>query len=668
MGEPVYPAEKAEAREPVSALSQIESAAHCTEVFSAWAGVYDHQQNPLLMLEERYLLRLLPDLRDRDVLDVGCGTGRWLAQLSRLNPRSLHGIDPSPEMLAKAAAKNIPRMRLSASPCTDLPVEDASADVLLASFVLSYVDDLNSAARELARVARPGSDLFLSDMHPETATRLCWKRSFRLGEVELKLPANQWSIPGILDAFKAAGFVECAVLQPSFGAAEEDVFAAHGRLERFAEAEHLPAIYLLHLSKPHAAAAPLHDENAERSRHLLHGGQCALGPREKVAASIAVHDEQIDAVSSRCPMAMTSPALVVDLSDYLLLPGLINAHDHLEFALFPRLGRGCYRNAVLWAQDIQQNDAEIIATHRRISKRTRLWWGGIRNLLSGVTTVCHHNPLDPCLLAQDFPVRVVSSFGWEHSLPFAANVPAAHGNTSEDEPFIIHACEGIDAQSKEELSKLDELGVLDQRTVLVHGLALDVEGAGRLNTRGSSLIACPSSNDFLFGKTLTQEVLESVTRLGLGSDSPLTAAGDLLDEIRFSAHACALRPLQLYSIVTDSSASILRLKNGEGSMRPGVVADLVAVRDQNRDPADILCSLSASDIEFVMSAGRVMLASEAVFGRLPLEDRVELEPLSVDGNIRWLRGPVKDLLHEAERILGKGEVRLGGKLLCLPNS
>jgi cytosine/adenosine deaminase-related metal-dependent hydrolase/ubiquinone/menaquinone biosynthesis C-methylase UbiE len=668
MGEPVYPVEKTKAREPVSALSQLEKTAHSTDVFSAWAGVYDQQQNPLLVLEERYLLRLLPDIRDRDVLDVGCGTGRWLAQLSRLNPRSLHGIDSSSEMLSTAAAKNIPRVRLSASSCTALPVEDASADVLLASFVLSYVDDLKSAARELARGARPGSDLFLSDMHPETANRLRWKRSFRVGEVELKLPANRWSIQEVLDAFKAAGFVERAVLELSFGAAEEDVFAAHSRLERFAEAEHLPAIYLVHLSKPHAAAVLLHDESAEKSRHFLHGGQCALGPGEKVAASIAVNGEEVGAVSSQCPLTMTSPALKLDLSGYLVLPGLINAHDHLEFALFPRLGRGCYRNAEQWAQDIQQNDSEIIATHRRISKRTRLWWGGIRNLLSGVTTVCHHNPIDPCLLEQDFPVRVISGFGWEHSLPFAVDVPATHGNTLEDEPFIIHACEGIDEQSKEELSKLDALGVLDQRTVLVHGLALDAEGAGRLNARGSSLITCPSSNDFLFRRTPAQGLLKSVSRLALGSDSSLTAAGDLLDEIRFAAHESALPPRQLYSMVTDSPASILRLKNGEGSMRPGVVADLVAVRDQDRDPADILCSLSVSDIELVMSAGRVMLASEDVFARLPLEDQGGLEPLSVDGNIRWLRAPVKELLYEAENILGNGAVRLGGKLLCLPNS
>jgi hypothetical protein len=41
--------------------------------------------------------------------------------------------------------------------------------------------------------------------------------------------------------------------------------------------------------------------------------------------------------------------------------------------------------------------------------------------------------------------------------------------------------------------------------------------------------------------------------------------------------------------------------------------------------------------------------------------RQGLEPLWIDGTIRWLRAPVNELLRSAEAILGSGEVRLGGK-------
>ena len=649
-----------------TSLEPINGVRH-VDTFSAWADVYDAQKNPLLMLEERYLLRLLPEIQDRDVLDVGCGTGRWLAHLSRSTPRSLHGVDLSPQMLSKADMKRIPNAQLSIASCTDLPVPDASIDVLLASFVLSYVDDLSCVAREFARIARPGCDFFLSDMHPKTAANLHWKRSFHNGVEEFQLPAIHKKIPEIVAAFLDAGLVVRAILEPPFGKAERSVFVEHGKLERFAEAEHLPSIYLLHLSKPHPAPVLLHKRSGLQNQHLLHGARYAPGPYEVVAASVCTRDEQIEMVGNEPFINTEHTATRIDLNGYLLLPGLINAHDHLEFALFPKLGNGTYKNAKQWALDIQQKDAATIELHRRVPKQVRLWWGGIRNLLSGVTTVCHHNPLDPVLLEDDFPVHVISRFGWEHSLSFAVDIGAAYRNTAVDEPFMIHACEGIDEQSKQELLKLDELGVLDRRTILIHGLALDHEGVAQLNRCGAGLVTCPSSNAFLFDKAPSREILECVSQLALGSDSPLTAAGDLLDEIRFAANECALSPEQLYWLVTDSPASMLRLNRGEGSIRPGASADLIAVRDREGDPAEVLSALTSDDIELVLLSGRVQLASASIFERLSAEDKKGLEPLCIDGTLRWLRAPIEDLLRVSEDVLGKDSVRLGGKPICRPS-
>ena len=70
------------------------------EVFDSWAEVYDTQPNPLLSLEQRVLGPGLAEVRGLDVLDAGCGTGRWLHQLVDRRPRSLIGVDISPAMLA----------------------------------------------------------------------------------------------------------------------------------------------------------------------------------------------------------------------------------------------------------------------------------------------------------------------------------------------------------------------------------------------------------------------------------------------------------------------------------------------------------------------------------------------------------------------------------------
>jgi len=223
--------------------------------------------------------------------------------------------------------------------------------------------------------------------------------------------------------------------------------------------------------------------------------------------------------------------LTIDLSGYLILPGLINAHDHLEFNLFPRLGKGPYSNFEQWAEDIYHPEQSPLREHLAVPKAVRLWWGGIKNLLSGVTTVCHHNPYEPEVFDGDLPVRVVRRYSWAHSLALERDVLSKFRATPPDAPFIIHLGEGTDERSRNEIFELDQMGPLDARTVIVHGVALDEAGHARLRERGGALVWCPTSNLFTLGKTLDRRVTSKNPRLALGTDSALTAQGDLLDEI-----------------------------------------------------------------------------------------------------------------------------------------
>ncbi|HKO20751.1 MAG TPA: methyltransferase domain-containing protein [Acidobacteriaceae bacterium] len=636
------------------------------QAFDAWASTYDLQPNPLLMLEERYLRRMLPGIAGRDVLDAGCGSGRWLDYVAARNPRSLSGIDASEKMLSVAAHKATGAELVNGS-CIRMPYSGTSFDLILSSFVLSYVEDLSDFVAEMSRVAKDGCDLFLSDMHPDTQVRLGWKRSFADDRGQTTLQTSLHQIGAILKAFAGAGWRLRIAAEPEFGLAERQVFAALGRLNRFHEAEGNPAIFILHLQRIAGGTRP----EAEFVSHTkaasdvsLRGARCALGPEEFQTATVDVAKGKIGLLASdllhpRPHSAKTQPQ--IDLSGYLLLPGLINAHDHLEFSLFPRLATQVYESTTEWAEDIHASFGELISLHRRVPLGIRLWWGGVRNLLCGVTTVCHHNPLSAELKAEDFPVRVIQRYGWAHSVKYGGDLRAARAATPKGAPFIVHACEGIGVDARAELDQLEAFGVLDDCAVLVHGLALSKEDTDVLQSRGVSLILCPSSNRFLFDQVPDRDILHSFSGAALGSDSPLTGCGDLLDEIRFASTLCCLAPQRLYSMVTDTPAAILRLCNGEGSINPSARADLIAVRDTGRSPAETLSTLSASDVELVLRDGRVQLASDEMLVRLPPAARDGLEPLFIGGFTRWLRAPVKHLLEQAEKILGKGEVKLGGR-------
>jgi ubiquinone/menaquinone biosynthesis C-methylase UbiE len=100
----------------------------------------------------------------RRILDLGTGTGTAaLAALRRWPPVRVLGVDASDGMLALAARASDElgpthrqRLELRQGFADALPVEDASMDVVLSSFVLQLVPSRSAALREAARVLRPG--------------------------------------------------------------------------------------------------------------------------------------------------------------------------------------------------------------------------------------------------------------------------------------------------------------------------------------------------------------------------------------------------------------------------------------------------------------------------------------------------------------------------------
>jgi cytosine/adenosine deaminase-related metal-dependent hydrolase len=378
---------------------------------------------------------------------------------------------------------------------------------------------------------------------------------------------------------------------------------------------------------------------------ILRGARVALGPEEAEALDLEIKNGRIQ--SLRLPSKPPKGSETLDLGGLLILPGLINAHDHLEFNLYPRLGSGPYPNAGAWARDVYQPTESPVREQLAIPKNTRLLWGGLKNLLSGVTTVCHHNPHQQPVFDRNFPVRVVKRFGWAHSLEFSPDVAERFHATPQGWPFILHLGEGVDRQSQREIFRLDELGALDRRTVLVHAVALSGRGLRLAKEKGASIVWCPSSNLFLLGRTLNG-ALSCGMPVALGSDSGVTAQGDLLDEMRVARKRVS--DSEIYHMVTSTPARMLRLPPGYGAIVPGGPADLIAVADHGRNPAAAL--LRATQPEWVFVAGKVKLSPKpgARLHRLGLDGRREV---FVAAGVPRLRRqvPAKEIYLAGRRVL-----------------
>lgn len=384
---------------------------------------------------------------------------------------------------------------------------------------------------------------------------------------------------------------------------------------------------------------------------ILRGARVALGARESGYIDLYVARGRVNTLVSK-----KRSRVALDLSGFLILPGLINAHDHLEFNLFPRLGNGIYNNATSWAKDIYRPNQAPIRQHLGVPKTVRLLWGGIKNLLSGVTSVSHHNTYQPSVFDRGFPLRVPKHFGWAHSLRFCSDTGERFRRTPPGAPFIIHACEGKDSEARNEIDELHAGRLLGPSTVIVHAVAIEAKEIALLKENGVSVIWCPTSNYFTLGRTLPNEAFESGIPIALGSDSALTAAGDFLDELRVALkHVTADR---LYDMVTRTAAQVLRLQAGEGSIRNAGVADLLVISDNGQQPADALFSICP---HLVMIGGRIKLLSPEMARHLGLPELPGFEQIELEGRGRWfIDYPLAALLERTATYLGHG-FRLAGK-------
>ncbi|MFI0740703.1 methyltransferase domain-containing protein [Streptomyces sp. NPDC021100] len=112
----------------------------------------------------RSLLALRPGER---VLDAGCGPGYLLEEMAReTGPDGvLRGVDVSASMLdlARRRCGGDGRVGLEEGRCEELPFPDGSFDAVVSSQVLEYVEDVEGALAEFARVLRPGGRVVVLD-------------------------------------------------------------------------------------------------------------------------------------------------------------------------------------------------------------------------------------------------------------------------------------------------------------------------------------------------------------------------------------------------------------------------------------------------------------------------------------------------------------------------
>jgi 5-methylthioadenosine/S-adenosylhomocysteine deaminase len=337
--------------------------------------------------------------------------------------------------------------------------------------------------------------------------------------------------------------------------------------------------------------------------------------------AVAVEDGRIAAVGTRDELDEGER-----YDGAVILPGFVNAHSHLEYAVYAGFGDG--RPFDKWLALHVQRKARIGLDEMTAIARL----GAGECLASGITTVadasysgaaataCDELGLRATVYVEVFGAgtgqiaerfeahrdRVAGSLsdrvriGISPHTVYTASVELWQAAVGLGLPLMTHFAESeqevewtrtgrgpLDSVRASSIRELAELGLLVDRLVAAHCVHVDPREIALLAEHDVAVAHCPRSNAFLgCGVAPLRELLEAGIRVGLGTDSPAsTPSFDMFEELRtcvMVARARDRRPDAISArtaleLATLGSARALGLDAEIGSLAVGKRADLAVV-------------------------------------------------------------------------------------------
>jgi ubiquinone/menaquinone biosynthesis C-methylase UbiE len=172
------------------------------EGYDRWACGYDDADASTL-LDEPLIALLCRPLQGLRVLDLGCGTGRYLRLLKALGTR-LVGVDLSYEMLHRAKRQDHVPSWLQAR-AGWLPFQKGVFDRVVSGLLIDHVNDLPGFFHSVVYVLTPAGRVVIAAVHPEMQRLTGPVVSFRDGADEYRISAVIHEVPALVGAARSAG-------------------------------------------------------------------------------------------------------------------------------------------------------------------------------------------------------------------------------------------------------------------------------------------------------------------------------------------------------------------------------------------------------------------------------------------------------------------------------
>ncbi len=368
-----------------------------------------------------------------------------------------------------------------------------------------------------------------------------------------------------------------------------------------------------------------------------------------------------------------APKVVLERSEHVLMPGLVNAHCHAGMTLLrgyaDDLPLERWLNDRVWPAETRWVDRNFVADGTRLA---------IAEMLLGGTTCFSDMYYFPDVVAEeaieagiravvgmialDFPTAWASGpdeyiekglavHDRCRSAPLVTTAFAPHAPYSvsddllvrirrlaDELPVPVHThihetdteiSQSIAATGKRPLARLDALGLVTPALIGVHATHLNGEEIDLLAQVQANIVHCPRSNlKLASGACPVAALLDAGVNVALGTDGAASNNRlDLWSELEFAAlfakhvaaDARAVRASTAIEMATINGARALNLAGETGSLLPGKAADLICVELAGPglvpvlDPVSQLAySASRDQVTDVWVAGRHLVSEGAL--------------------------------------------------------
>lgn len=148
-------------------MSKIQNVYDNNDFFKEYKSMRDRKINANELIEIPIMKKMFPDVKGKDVLDLGCGVGEMSRYCAKNGAKSVLGLDISNNMIGEARQNNdCPNVQFEVLGMEELDKIDKKFDVIFSSLAFHYIEDFEKLMKDISNLLNDGGILLFSQENP----------------------------------------------------------------------------------------------------------------------------------------------------------------------------------------------------------------------------------------------------------------------------------------------------------------------------------------------------------------------------------------------------------------------------------------------------------------------------------------------------------------------